>query len=195
MTNQERIALLRKAKSELKLTKEGFKPDRPHWQNAIGYLNKLEASLKTPPKRNRVPPLGSILRGHKSVLLYACTHYTDGVGWPAFDQQDDPGTDVIAPEDIIIYDNTSGAQGGDAFYCRGASSMLYWIGHISWVPSQGARFKKGQKITEVSRDHPVPHVHLAINATPLIGHHLISRHDYAPGAPLIGVQLARALNS
>lgn len=195
MTDKQQLALIKSLKADLRKTKEGYvtHPNGPHWRNAMRKLTTLEASLT--PQPNRVPLLGPIRTGGKSVLKHDCTHYTTGVGWPAFDDSDDPGTAVIAPEALIVYDNTSGAQGGDAFYARGASGMLYWIAHITYVPRQGATFKKGQKMTTISRDHPRPHVHLAINSVPLIGHHLISRTDYSHGAPLIGVQLTRALNT
>jgi hypothetical protein len=39
-----------------------------------------------------------------------------------------------------------------------------------------------------------PHVHLAIDARPLLGHHLISHTDYTHGAPTIGAQLARGID-
>ena len=195
MTDKEQRALIKSLTADLRKTKEGYvdNPTGVHWRNAMRKLKELEASVT--PQPNRVPNLGPIVRSDKSVLKHDCTHYTDGVGWPAFDVMGAPGTDVIALENLTIYDNTSGAQGGDAFYARGASGMLYWYAHITYVPRQGASFKKGAKLTEISREHASPHVHLAINSVPLIGHHLISKRDYSHGAPLIGLQLARVLNS
>jgi hypothetical protein len=193
VNDKQQLALLKSAMSDLRATKKGYDRTAPNWDSAFDKLERLAVDLRPPV--NRVPALGPCRRGGKSVLLHDCTHYTDGIGWPAFDDVDNAGTEVLAVEDLIIYDNTSGAQGGDAFYCRGASGMLYWYGHISRVPAQGARYKKGAVMTTISSQHPVPHVHLAINSVPLIGHHLISRTDYSHGAPLIGVQLARILNT
>jgi hypothetical protein len=100
---------------------------------------------------------------------------------------------VLAPEDCRVDDNTSGAQGGDAFYLRGDSGMRYWIGHIAAVPALGTRFRKGQKMTTISADHSVPHVHVGIDARPLLGRHLVAHRNYTHGAPLIGTQLTAAL--
>ena len=194
LSDKQVQTLIKSALADLRKTEKGYqdKPIGPNWVLAEGKLKKAYAGLEL--KKVRVPQLGPILKGGKSVLKHDCTHYTDGIGWPAFDDMADPGHAVIAPENMVIYDNTSGAQGGDAFYCRGASGMLYWVGHISRVPSQGKFFKKGEVMTYVSGQHSHPHVHLAINSVPLIGHHLISKTDYSHGAPLIGVQLYKWLS-
>jgi hypothetical protein len=192
MTNKELLVKLRSAHADLRKT-EGFNPEGVHWRNALRKIKEIEAALT--PQPSRVPNLGPIVAGGRSILLYDCTHITDGVGWPAFDHVCAAGTPVLAPESIMIYDNTSGAQGGDAFYGRGASGMRYWFGHIAHVPRQGMVFAKGKVMTVVSSDHPHPHVHLGIDAKPLIGRALISHTDYTHGAPLIGKQLAWALDS
>jgi len=195
MNDKQQLATLNRAIADLKRTKEGYTthPNGPAWTAAFKSLNALKADLV--PKPSRVPNLGPIVKGEKSLLLHDCTHITSNVGWPAFDEMADPGSIVVAPEPCIVYDNTSGATGGDAFYFRGASGMLYWIGHITTVPARNTKFAKGAKMTTVSRDHPRPHAHLGINAIPLIGHHFISHDDYSHGAPKIGVQLTRALDS
>jgi hypothetical protein len=192
VNDKQRLTLLNSAMADLRKTKKGYDRTAPNWDNAFDKLHKLAIDLR--PDVSKVPALGPIVKGEKSILLHDCTHYTSGIGWPAFDEMADPGAWVLAPEACIVYDNTSGAQGGDAFYFRGASGMLYWVGHIAAVPVQGRTFKKGEKMTTVSSQHPRPHAHLAINSVPLIGHHLISRTDYSHGAPLIGKQLAAALN-
>ena len=193
MNDAEQLKLLKSAMADLRKTKKGYERTAPNWDNAFDKLEKLAVDLR--PHVSKVPKLGPCRKGGKSVLLHDCTHYTDGVGWPAFDDVASAGTPVLAVEDMIVYDNTSGAQGGDAFYTRGASGMLYWYGHIAAVPAQGRRFKKGATMSTISRDHPIPHVHLGINSVPLIHHHLISKTDYSHGAPLIGVQLARSLDT
>lgn len=134
--------------------------------------------------------LGPILVGGVSILAQDCTHLTTGLGWPAFDTGfAQIGLGVVAPEPLVVYDNTSSAMGGDAFYCRGDSGLEYWVAHISTVPAQGARFAAGQIMTRISADSAMPHVHLAINAVPVLGRPLVSRDNYTHGAPLIGDQL------
>jgi hypothetical protein len=193
MNDGQRLALLNEAVKELKLTKEGY-PDKlkpgTHWARAMNDLKYLAADLKPTP----VPQLGKVLPNGKTVLMECCTHFTDVLNWPAYDEKGTPGTQVLAPENLVVYDNTSSAQGGDAFYARGKSGIRYWFGHISTVPRLGAEFKKGQPMTKISREHPVPHVHVALDVRPLIGRHLISHHDYSQGAPLIGVQLKAGIN-
>lgn len=193
LSNAQRVAHLNVALAALKKVEKAYDPTAPNWEKALYEINLVKNSLQ--PVTSNVPALGPIVKGGPSILKYDCTHLTAVVGWPAFDHVADPGTPVVAPENCIVYDNTSGAQGGDAFYIRGKSGMRYWVGHITTVPNQGRLFTKGQTMTYISSDHPLPHVHLGIDAVPLIGHKLISHTDYSHGAPLIGVQLARALDS
>lgn len=134
--------------------------------------------------------LGPVLKGGQSILNEDCTHLTSGIGWPAFDTGfGDVGRDVIAPENLHVYDSSSGSQGGDAFYCVGDSGIRYWFGHITSVPAQGTRFKKGSRLTSISSDHKIPHCHLGLDARPVLGHHFISHTNYTHGAPKIGTQL------
>lgn len=197
MTDRQRLVLLRDAVRELKLTGQGYhqwSKDRQggHWSRALAVLGRLELDLM-PGLGN----LGPIIKGGKSILLHDCTHITDGLGWPAFDDaptftKADAGHPVLAPENCQVYDNTSSAQGGDAFYVVGDSGLKYWVGHITTVPALNKRFTKGEKMTGISGEHPRPHVHLGIDARPLLGHHLVSKTNYTHGAPKIGVQLGVA---
>lgn len=191
MTDRQRVAKLDAAIRSLKRTTSGYTqtPNGAHWKTALARLDELRSDLARPP----VPVLGPIVTGGKSVLLHDCTHLTSGLGWPAFDDGFRVGLAVIAPEALVVTDDTSGSQGGDAFYCRGDSGIEYWVGHITVVPKQGTRFRKGQKMTAISADHPRPHVHLGVDARKLLnGKHLLSHVNYTHGAPLIGVQLAEA---
>ena len=197
MTDRQRLVLLRDAVRELKLTGQGYhqwSKDRQggHWSRALAVLGRLELDLM-PGLGN----LGPIIKGGKSILLHDCTHITSGLGWPAFDDaptftKADAGHPVLAPENCEVYDNTSSAQGGDAFYVIGDSGLKYWVGHITTVPALHKRFKRGEKMTGISGEHARPHVHLAIDARPLLGHHLVSKTNYSHGAPKIGVQLGVA---
>lgn len=195
MNDRQRLGLLRAARKQLRQTTKGYQERGPHWGPANEALDKLEADLKTVAKPvPKVPSLGPIKAGGRSVLQMDCTHITDGLGWPAFDDIGYPGTHVIAPEDLVVYDNTSNAQGGDAFYVEGVSGIRYWVAHITTVPAQGRRFKKGERMTTISSQHSVPHVHCGVDARKLLkGKHLKTKYDYTHGAPLIGTQLTQAL--
>lgn len=160
----------------------------------MALIDEVVADLEEP--RVTVPALGPVIRGGVSVLVHDCTHITSGVGWPAFDDalyfdRRDVGRAVLAPEACVVYDNTSSAAGGDAFYIRGVSGIQYWVGHITTVPPLNKRFRKGEIMTRISGDHAKPHVHLGVDARKLLGgRHLKSHTNYTHGAPKIGVQLA-----
>ena len=146
----------------------------------------------------KVPPLGPIVYGGQSILLHDLTHATSGVpGFPAFDDGfGAAGRAVIAPEPIVSVYQQSGAQGGDAFYARGTSSIEYWIGHVVAAPATGSLFRKGQtmaRIARISVSDGGPHVHCGINAEPLVGLELAHHTDYTHGAPTVGDQLRKAL--
>jgi hypothetical protein len=197
VTDKQQLAKLNKAVAELKLTTRGYTPTGVHWREAMELINEVRKDL-TPPI-NKVPALGPIVVGGISILSHDLTHATAGIsGFPAFDDAlGSPGRDVIAPEDCIVYRDSS-AQGGDAFYIRGVSKIEYWVGHVVYAPSVGVRFKRGAKMADVAnidRRYGGPHVHCGINATPLIGHTLIHHTNYTHGAPTVGAQLALALNT
>lgn len=203
MTNQQRQALLTKARTELRLTTDGYmqNPKGIHWRNANKHLDALAASLVAPkPPVSRVPNLGPIIEGGKSILLHDLTHPTDGIPYyPAFDDGfGDAGRYVIAPENVKIAQQ-SGSQGGDAFYMEGVSLIEYWIGHIALAPPTNKLYRKGERITRIAwipSTQGGPHVHCAIDARKLTGGRVLEHHtDYSHGAPKIGVQLARYLNS
>lgn len=189
MNDKQRLAKLLEAERALKRTTNGYHPLGVHWRTAMRLIDEVQADLSRPV----VPNLGPIYKGGQSILLHDCTHITSGVGWPAFDDGFQAGLPVVAPEACVVYDNTSGAAGGEAFYIKGDSGIRYWIGHITTVPKQFKRFAKGAVMTHVSSDHPRPHVHLGIDARAILGHHLEAHTNYTHGAPLIGVQLRRAL--
>lgn len=193
MTNRQRDALLRSAMADLRKTTKGytFAPNGVHWRRAFAKLDRLQADLGRPP----VPNLGPIVAGGVPLLDQDCTHLTSGLGWPALDDGFKIGRAVVAPEACVVTDNTSSAQGGDAFYVRGASGIDYWVAHITTVPALGARFAKGATMTRISADHPRPHVHVGIDARALIGKHLESHTNYTHGAPTIGAQLTKALEA
>lgn len=191
LTNKQRLNAIRRIRTHLKKA-EGFNPEGGHYKAILRDLEVLERDA-SPAPHPKVPLLGPIVKDGKSVLLQDCTHITDGLGWPAFDDGFRVGLAIVAPEAGYVDDNTSSAQGGNAFYFTGNSGIRYWIGHIAEVPKLNQRFKKGEVMTHISADHPRPHVHLGLDARKLLhGKHLESHTNYTHGAPLIGAQLAKA---
>jgi hypothetical protein len=196
VNDKQRVARLDKALAALKKTTRGYTPEGVHWRTALEHLRALRADLQSV---SRVPALGPVVRGGKTILAHDLTHATSGVpGFPAFDDGfGAAGLAVLAPEPLVVY-RQSGAQGGDAFYARGDSRIEYWFGHVDQAPATGARFRKGQtmaRIARIGQDDGGPHVHVGINARPLIGRDLRHRTNYSHGAPTVGAQLAEALDA
>jgi hypothetical protein len=198
VTDKQRLALLRKARSELKLTKAGYDPEGGHWRRAFGTLQALEDDLAKPPKPKpspKVPNLGPVWRGGKSVLLHDLTHATGGIPlYPAFDDAFVAGRAIIAPEALVVTKQSS-SRPGDAFYAKGASGIRYWFGHLVSAPATGRRFRKGETVGIVL-NHSIgggPHVHVGINVEDLLGagRQLEHRTNYTHGAVPIGKQLAK----
>ena len=199
MTEKEQHALLVKALDELKLTTQGYvqwvadgKP-ATHWSRAMLSLNKLEKELRPSP----VPNLGPVWIGGKSVLEHDLTHATAGIPlYPAFDDAFNQGRVVIAPEALTVTDQ-SGANPGEAFYCRGTSRLLYWFGHLDRSHPTGTKFSKGASIGRVAANNigGGPHVHVGINVELIAGDgkQLLHHTDYTHGAPTVGEQLRRIM--
>jgi hypothetical protein len=155
------------------------------------FLLKKHAALH--PAR-KVPDLGPIYRGGRSLLLQDLTHETDGIdGFPAFDDGWRAGRVVIAPERLTVTVQ-SGSQGGDAFFARGDSKIEYWIGHLTRSPANGTVFAKGATMSQIAAipaSQGGPHVHTGINAKPLCGFELLHHTNYTHGAPTVGEQLRK----
>lgn len=194
MTDRQRLALVRKAQAELRLTKTGYSPHGVHWKPALEALQALEDDLDGPD----VPALGPVWIGGKTVLLHDLTHATSGIPlYPAFDDAFRQGTVIVAPEALTVIAPLTSSRPGDAFYARGASKLRYWFGHLDRDHPIGTRFAKGAAVGRVAANTigGGPHVHVGINVELLLGEgrQLVHRTDYSHGAPLVGVQLARAL--
>lgn len=141
----------------------------------------------------RVPNLGPVFNGGKSVLMHDCTHATGGIPlFPAFDDAFKEGTGIIAPENMEVY-KASSSRPGDACYCQGASSIRYWIGHLRSAPAVGRKLQKGDLIGRVCENKigGGPHVHVGVNVENLWGvNKQLDHHtNYTHGAGLIGEQL------
>lgn len=197
MTDRQRDTLLRAAMADLRKTTEGYTPAGVHWRRAFDKLNRLHVDLAPPP----IPKLGPVTENGLAMLLFAPTHMTSGVGFPAFDTGfGQAGRWVIAPEAIVVTRDSS-AQGGDAFYATGASGIKYWVGHIARAPAVGTKLRKGQRISTIAAipaSQGGPHTHWGIDARPLIGTHLAwgangNGPPYTYGAPTIGAQLKKGL--
>lgn len=173
------------------------------WEYLDDYRRSQYRNFKVPPPKPppvEIPDLGPIYRGTYavSIMQHSLTHRTSGIPFfPAFDDGWVAGRDVIAPEDLEVYEQ-SGSAGGDAFFCRGKSTIKYWFGHLAFSQPNGAKFSKGEKIGDIAwlpTHLGSSHVHCGIDARPLIGRELLHRTDYRPGAPSVGVQLREALSS
>jgi len=205
VTDKQRLVLLREAIASLERTTQGYvewaasgKP-RTNWRRALSRLERLEADLAP----SKVPALGPIRPGGKSLLRYSLTHKTSGVRLhPAFDDNWGVGAVGIAPEPLVVIAPYTSANPGAAFYARGASKIEYWIGHATKSPRIGTRYAKGQ---EIARAVAIPgdddeHLHWGINVEALIGAgkqllYGATGHgpDYTFGSPTIGAQLEALL--
>lgn len=163
------------------------------------------------PKPIPVPDLGPLYRDGASVLLHQLTHNTDAPAdpsdsaydlaefYPAYDDGWIAGRWVLAVEDLVVT-KASSARPGDAFYATGKSRLRYWYGHLIQAPSVGREFRKGEVVGAIAyQPNGSSHVHLGIDARPLIGHRLLfgangNGPDYTYGSPTVGVQLREALS-
>ena len=197
MNDRQRAALLRAALKDFRQTREGYTthPNGPHWQAGMEKANRLLKDLQPPP----IPQLGPVLEDGLAMLLQAPTHNTDGVPfYPAYDTGfGQAGRWILAPEALVITRQSS-AMGGDAVFARGASSIEYWIGHLSPAPSTGTKFAKGAKIARIADQAGTDHVHWGLDVRPLTGQSLKygrdgNGPDYTWGSPTIGAQLTAML--
>jgi hypothetical protein len=203
MTDKERLALLRSARADLRRTGQGHVQwvaggkEGGYWKRAEAKLAKLEHDLEPP----KLPALGPIRRGGKSLLAYQLTHNTDGIPlYPAFDENWGVGAISIAPENLVVISPYTSASPGAAFYARGLSGIEYWVGHTTRSPSIGTKFVKGQELARTVAQAGSPHQHWGINVEALIGAGKQLKYgrdgngpDYTVGAASIGVQLAALL--
>lgn len=145
--------------------------------------------------KTKVPNLGPVFSGGKSVLDHDLTHATSGIPlYPAFDDAFSQGKTIIAPERIKIT-RASSSSPGDACYAEGTDSKLrYWFGHLATAPSVGTVIEKGKTIGKTCANNQGggPHVHVAINVEALWGPGKQMTHhtNYTHGGPTVGAQLA-----
>ena len=160
---------LAEAHGLLKNTEKGYDPRAPRWKDAMAKIDRVEANLAKPP----VPNLGPVIYASKPILLESPTHNTDGLfqrtgsEYPAFDFGWIAGMEVLAPENLVVTDQSS-AMGADAFYATGVSGLKYWFGHIVKAPANGVRFEKGNMVSRIALIPGADHGHLGIDARPLI---------------------------
>jgi hypothetical protein len=152
------------------------------------------------PKPNPVPDLGPLYVGGASVLVHALTHNTDGIPYfPAYDDGWLAGRSVIAVEDMTVDPVSTSSNPGSAFYATGKSKIRYWTAHLTSSPAFGHQFKKGDVVGRILDQGAKSHVHLGVDARPLIGHPLLygrdgNGPDYTTGGIPVGVQLKEALS-
>lgn len=200
-SDKQLLAKLERAEVLLKQTEKGYVPSAPRWKRAMQLIDEVQAALEPPPAA-KVPALGPLHHGGKTLLQERLSHLTSGIGWPAFDGGWKAGMAVLAPEALTVT-KQSGSRGGDAFYARGASKIEYWFGHIAGAPATGKTFAKGARmcvIANIGAGDGGPHLHLGLNTIPLVGQQLKygrtgSGPPYTIGAPTIGAQLAALMDT
>jgi hypothetical protein len=207
MPDKHRLKLLRQALSQLERTQQGYKQAiedinrHGHWKAAIQALHALEDDL-TP----RLPDLGPVFRGGKSLLDEACTHHTSGLSrYPAFDTNFRAGSSVIAPEGGRVTRHSGNDRSGFSLYLTGDSGLKYYFQHMN--PEGRAplgRIEKGKKIGTVGSakrfpDERVDHNHVGVNCEVIIGAGKQLKYgrtgtgpDYTFGSPTIRKQLERS---
>lgn len=152
-----------------------------------------------PPKPNPVPDLGPLYVGGASVLNHQLTHRTDGIPYfPAYDDGWIAGRTVLAVENMVVDAEQTSSSPGEAFYATGKSKIRWWYGHLTSHPAYGREFAKGDPVGKIY-SYARSHVHLGIDARPLIGRSLLygaTGHgpDYSWGSPTVGTQLKEALS-
>lgn len=195
MNDKQRAAVLAQARKHLERTTQGYNTTGSEWRAALAFLDKLEADLD--PKA-KVPALGPVVTGGTSILLEDLTHATGGIPhYPAFDTGFKAGARVIAPEALTVTNHghavrRDGTRNGRIVYATGASGLNYVFVHVEDPAAIGAKVRKGAKLAVVSANHEVPHLHVGIDAKPLIGKELEHHTDYTHGGKKLGVQLAQA---
>lgn len=215
MTDKERLKLLREALSRLQKTHKGYREAKAdlnrhgHWKTAMQALRALEDDLtpQSAPKRptGKMPNVGPVFRGGKSVLDECPTHATSGLPrYCAFDTNFRAGSSVIAPEGGMVTRHSGGGNSGFSLYLTGDSGLKYYFQHMN--PDGRAplgRVKKGAKIGTVCSAERYPgarvdHNHVGINVEAILGAGKQLKYgetgtgpNYTFGSPAIRKQLKR----
>lgn len=199
MNDQQRLRKLNRARGHLRRTRQGYvqyaKDKRgSEWKAALALLEEVVEDLKGV----RVPDLGPVWVGGKSVLEHDLTHATSGIPlYPAFDDAFNQGRVIVAPEPLTVT-RASSSRPGLAFYATGKSKLRYWFGHLDRTHAAGTKFSKGASVGRVAANTlgGGPHVHVGINVELLlgVGKELAHRTNYTHGAPTVGEQLRRLLS-
>jgi hypothetical protein len=167
------------------------------WDYADAY-SKWVYRIWSPPAA--LPVMGPLYVGGTSVLNNQLTHNTDGIPYfPAYDDGWVAGRAVLAVEDLVVDSVVTSSSPGEAFYATGVSKMRFWYGHLTSHPPYGHHYKRGETVGWIYNQGWKSHVHLGIDARPLIGHSLLygangNGPDYTTGSPTVGVQLKQALS-
>lgn len=186
---------------------QGFQKP-PDWARDLVEGPRIRAALKKlgPPLIHvpTIPDLGPWCRGGMSLLDYDMTHAgklkKGTLLYPACDGAWGAGTDIIAPERLKIYQDSSavrrnGDPDGDAFYAVGVSGTEYWVAHLVYNHKLlGKWVAKGMFLADVSRNHDEPHGHLGVYAQGTriggrkFGKELLHNINYKHGKPTIREQ-------
>ncbi len=136
------------------LFKDAFDSKTPRVPTGGGIVPKAEAAHAT----------RSNGKGLMIPLHWQGTHVTDGLGWGKASAEDimaSPGTAVQAPMGgQVVYWHPHGAQGGGSMLIRLENGREFWLGHIANGVAPGTKFRRGDRIADISGDHPRPHLHV-----------------------------------
>lgn len=201
MTDADRLALLKSAMDELKLTTDGYDEFGGHWEDAWPKLQKLAVDLKPKPKAGW-ENIGPITKPGASLLDMSLTHKTDGIPlFPAVDLAWGAGVPMYAPEGMVVDTRDTSASPGEAFFATGVSGLRYWFGHLDLsVPHPiGKKFTKGALIARTINQAGTDHGHVGVNAEKYLGKGRQLKYgrtgtgpDYTTGSPRIRTQLRAA---
>ena len=215
MTDKERLKLLQEALARLEKTQQGYTQAKAdinkhgHWKTAMQALHALEDDLEpqaaaaAAEPTGKMPKLGAVYPGGKSVLDESPTHATGGLPlYAAFDTNWKAGSGVIAPEGGMVTRHSGGSSSGYSLYLTGDSGLKYYFQHMN---SEGrapiGRLEKGEKIGTVGSlaDFPdvnAAHNHVGVNAEAVLGAGKQLKYgktgkgpDYTTGSPTIRKQL------
>lgn len=141
-------------------------------KEARDLILKDYAQMEQPELSPELLAVGPLWKGGKCVLDHAPTHSTTGIPlYPAFDDAFKTGTEIFAPEDLVISERDTSANPGEAVFADGASKLDYWIAHLDRDHPVGKKFAKGEFLGRVifTTQGGGPHCHCGVNIERLFG--------------------------
>lgn len=150
MTDAQRLAKLRAAVAELKLTTSGYTPTGVHWRKAMKALGELDRDLRPVPRPALVFPIA----GPDSHVFVGGLHETGGLphNW-ALDFICKAGLGIVAPEPGTITRFSGHDPSDDQADARGVYGWTTYLttaaGYVYFITHQGRRYptlRPGMKV-------------------------------------------------